>query len=49
MRPTHGNVSLHRDCEGHVDCGTEGDGGHWVEKVGVELGEEGGVGEPDTN
>ena len=49
VRPTHGDVSLHRDGEGHVDGGTERDRGHRVEQVDVELWEEGGLWEPDTD
>ena len=49
MRPTDSNVSLHRDGEGHVDGRTEGDSGHRVEHVDVQLGEEGGLVEPGTN
>ena len=37
VRPTHGNVSLHSDGQGHVNAGTEGDCGHRVQDVDVEL------------
>ena len=37
VRPTHGDVSLHSDGQGHVDAGTEGYCGHWVQDVDVEL------------
>lgn len=32
--------------QGHVDAGTEGDCGHRVQHVDIELGQEGGAGEP---
>ena len=37
VRPTHGDVSLHSDGQGHVDAGTERDSGHRVQDVDVEL------------
>ena len=37
MRPAHGDISLHSDGQGHVDAGTEGYCGHWVQDVDVEL------------
>ena len=40
VRPTHGDVSLHSDGQGHVNARTEGDCGHRVQDVNVELGED---------
>ena len=39
MRPTNSNVSFNSDCKSHVDGGTEGHRGHWVEDVDIQLGE----------
>ena len=49
MRSADSNVSLYSDSQGHVDGGTEGDGGHGVEEVDVQLGEERGHGEPTVD
>ena len=40
VRPAHGDISLHSDGQGHVDAGTEGDCGHRVQDVDVELGKD---------
>ena len=45
MRTTDRDVPLHGDGKCHVDGGAEGDGGHGIEEVDVELGEEGGHGD----
>ena len=49
MRSTNSDVSFNGDSKGHVDGGTEGDGGHRVEEVDVQLGEEGGHSEPTVD
>ena len=33
--PTHGDVPLHGDGQGHVDRGAERDGGHRVKEVDI--------------
>ena len=33
--PTHGDVPLHGDGQGHVDRGAERDGGHRVQEVDI--------------
>ena len=35
MRPTHGDVSLNSDGQGHVDRGAERDGRHGVQEVNI--------------
>ena len=35
MGPTHGDVPLYSDGQGHVDRGAERDGGHWVQEVDI--------------